>query len=47
MEYQKIIILLDNTSNRHLNVEQNVRVEMNIDRNGVYDKKILSLKLQC
>ena len=47
MEYEKIIDLLDSTSNQPSKFRTTNCVEINDDRNGTYDKKILSLKLQC
>ena len=47
MEYQKIINLLDNTSNQPYKFKTKNWIEINDDRNGTYDKKILSIKLQC
>ena len=47
MEYQKIINLLGNTSNQPYKFKTKNWIEINDDRNGTYDKKILSIKLQC
>ena len=47
MEYQKIINLLDNMSNQPYKFKTKNWIEINDDRNGTYDKKILSIKLQC
>ena len=47
MEYEKIINSLDNTSNQLSKFRTKNWVEINDDRNGIYGKKILSLKLQC
>ena len=47
MEYQKIINLLDNTSNQPSKFRTRNWVEINDDASGRYDKKVLSLKLQC
>ena len=46
MEYQKIMNLLNNTSNQPFRFRRNNWVEINVDRNGSYDKKTLKFKLQ-
>ena len=47
MNYQKIINLLDNTSNQQFKYRTKNWVEINNDRNNTHDKKMLDLKLQC
>ena len=44
MEYQKIINLLDNTSNKPSKFRTKIWVEINDYRNGVYDKNNLKFK---
>ena len=46
MQYQKIINLLDNHYSPSRFKTKNW-VNINEDRRGAYDKKILSLRLQC
>ena len=46
MEYQKIMNLLNNTSNQPFRFRRKNWVEINDNRNGSYDKKILKFKLQ-
>ena len=45
MEYQKIIHLLDGQTNQPSKFRTKNWVKINYDRNGTYDKKILSLRL--
>ena len=47
MEYQKITNLLDNTSNQPSKFRTKNWVKVNDTRNSTYNRKILSLKLQC
>ena len=47
MEYQKITNLLDNTSNQPYKFKTKNWIDISDDRNGTFDKKILSIKLQC
>ena len=46
MEYKKMKKLLENLSNQPSKFRARNWVEINDDRNGTYDKNILSLKLQ-
>ena len=47
MEYQKNNKFLENTSNEPSKLRTKSWVEIDDDKNGVYDKKKLGLKLQC